>query len=170
MHLCFECGGVLKLISKPGRMTWDGDLLYEIPPELKISACIECGQPHEDDFLKARLQKIIEAQKKVKPSTRLLCLRWVDTSLDRMLKRPAMYGDCSSVAIQACLLLQFREMLLSKGEEDHGRKILDTMHRFLQKRWPEMGCLWVPSDVDLNTEFAPALKEFCDVWINTTVC
>ena len=169
MHICFECGGRLKLVAKPGRMAWDGDDLYEIPSELKISACLDCGQPHEDEFLKKKLQRSIDAQKKIKPNTRLIYLRWIDTFLDKMFCRPSMYGDANVIYSQTLLCLAFRELILSRGEKDGGNRIADVMHDFLQKRWPTMGASCVPTDVSLDDELAPALKEFCDVWINAIV-
>lgn len=167
MHICFECGGKLKVIAKSGRMAWDGTDLYEIPVELKISTCLECGLHFEDSFVKVKIANSIRGQKKVKPSPRLLQLRWIDNFLDEMLKRPAMYGDSSSVYCQTLLLLELRELFLSKGEDAKSSRIQDALHKFLQERWPSLGCAAFPKNASLEDEFAPVLKEFCNVWINT---
>lgn len=168
MDTCFECGGKLKLIAKPGRLAWDGDDLYEIPVELKISTCLDCGQPFEDGFVKAKIANAIRGQKKSKPGSRLLQLRWIDNFIDSMLKRPQMFGDHSSIYCQTILLLEFREILLTKGQHSYSREIQDALHKFLRKRWPKLGSAAFPSEASLEDEFAPALKEFCDVWINTS--
>lgn len=167
MNICFECGGKLKSIAKLGRTTWDGSDFYEIPLELKISTCLECGQHFEDSFVKAKIANAVRGQKKVKPNPRLLHLRWIDTFIDEMLKRPGMYGDTSAVYCQTLLLLEFRELFLSKGEDAKSEKIQDSLHKFLQQRWPSLGSFAFPKNVSLQDEFAPVLKEFCSVWINT---
>ena len=170
MDTCFECGGKLKLIAKHGRMVWDEDKLYEIPPELKISACVECGQPHVDKFVTGRLQKIIEAQRNVKPSQRLLYLRWIDNRLEEIFRRTLMWAvTIEALYSQVLTLLEFRELILTKGESKQDRKLIETMHSFMHKRWKIHALAFPKSeDVDLETEFAPAMKEFCDIWINAT--
>lgn len=168
MHICLECGGKLKVIAKTGRLTWDGNDLYEIPPEIKITTCINCGQPLEDAFLRAKLKKSIEAQKRVAPGMKLMMLRWVDERLDAMFQRTRMWAhDGSSLITQVLLLLEFRELVLSKGAADRSADLVDHMQKFLGKRFPEKGNLFCPPNIDLDTELAPALKEFCDVWIMT---
>lgn len=167
MNICFECGGELKLISKSGRLAWDDDELYEIPVELKISTCLECGQSFEDAFVKNKILNAVRGQKKSKPGPRLLQLRWIDKCIDAMLKFPKMHGNKTSVYCQVILLLEFREMLLSKGLDAKSKKIQNALHKFLLKRWPEMGSAVYPKDISLEDELAPVLKEFCDVWINT---
>ena len=171
MNTCFECGGKLKVVAKPGRMAWDDDdELYEIPQELKISVCLECGQPFEDDFVKVKIQRAIEAQKKQAPSQRLKTLRWIDKQLNSMFKRTGMYASSNEAFwVQVLLLLEFREVILAKGDSAKPREIMDRLHTFQRKRWPEIGCCAFPSEeqADLESEFAPALREFCDVWINS---
>lgn len=170
MHICLECGGKLKLVAKPGRMVWDGEDLFEIPAELKISACVECGQPFEDAFIRGKINNAVKAQKRMKhPPPRLLYLRWIDNFLDNMFKRPSMYGDVDSVYGQTILCLSLRELILAKGSPPPHRKIADALHLFMQKRWPQLGSNCTPEGISLNDEFAPALKEFCDVWIHATV-
>lgn len=167
MDTCFECGGKLKVVSKPGRMAWDEDELFEIPVELKISTCIECGESFEDGFVKAKIANAIRGQKKSKPGPRLLQLRWIDKQIDSMLSRPKAYGNKASVYCQTIRLLEFRELLLSKGTEAKSKEISKALHTFLQKRWPKLGAAAYPKDASLEEELAPALREFCDVWINT---
>lgn len=166
MDTCFECGGKLKIVSKPGRMTWDENDLYEIPTELKISTCIECGQPFEDTFVKTKIANAIRAQKKIKPNPKLLQLRWIDSFLDNMFKCPKMYGNKTAIYCQTILLLEFRELLLSKGLVARSREIQNRLHIFFQKKWPQLGTAAFPKNISLEDELIPALKEFCDVWIN----
>lgn len=167
MNICFECGGKLKLISKAGRMAWDGDDLYEIPIELKISTCLDCGQPFEDAFIKHKIVNAIKAQKKIKPSSRLLQLRWIDNFIDTMLKKPKIFGNKAAIYCQVVLLLEFRELLLSKGADDKSKEIQSSLHQFMLKRWPSLGSSLYPKEISLEDELAPVLKEFCDIWINT---
>src|SRR4051812_655263 len=117
MDTCFECGGKLKLIAKAGRLAWYENELFEVPAEFKISVCIECGEPHKDEFVKAKMEVICEAQKKTKPSQRLLMLRWVDNYLMCLLKRPGMYAlDCDSLFALVQILLETRSVVINKGE------------------------------------------------------
>lgn len=167
MDICFECGGKLQLISKAGRMAWDGDELYEIPVELKISTCLDCGQSFEDSFVKQKIVNAVSAQKRLKPNPRLLQLRWIDNFIDTMLKQPKVFGNKAAIYCQVILLLKFRELLLSKGVSDKSKEIQKSLRKFLQKQWPNLGSATYPKDVSLEDELAPVLKEFCDIWINT---
>lgn len=167
MHICFECGGKLEIISKSGRMAWADDELYEIPVELKISTCLECGQPCEDLFVKNKIANTIRGQKKNKPGPRLLQLRWVDKCIDTVLKNPKNYGNKSAVCCQIVLLLQFREVLLSKGEQANTKNIYIALRKCLQKHWSQPNTTILLKGISLEKELVPVLREFCDVWINT---
>jgi len=94
-------------------------------------------------------------------------LRWIHNCIASMMKRPKIYGDKSSVYCQTVQLLQFREIILSKGLSDKSREIQKALHTFLLKQWPDLGSAAYPNDVSLEDELAPILKIFCDVWINT---
>jgi hypothetical protein len=166
MDTCFECGGTLKIVAKPGRLTSDENLLYEIPSELKISTCTNCGEAFEDSFIKVKIANSVESQKKSNPSAKLLYLRWIHTFIDNMLTRPGMYGTDIAVYCQLLLLLEMRELILSKGTNDKSDEIRDAIHLSLQKTWPKLGSLVLPLNVPLE-DLANKLKEFCNVWINT---
>lgn len=165
MDTCFECGGKLRVAAKPGRMVWDDDELYEIPTEIKISACLKCGQPHEDSFMKAKLSNSIEAQKKVKPSPKLLHLRWVHKFLDNMFDHPRMFGNRCAVLCQMLTLLECREMILTRGESAKHDELHRAWIKFAHQRW-NCGNLAYPTKISME-ELVPALREFCDIWTNT---
>lgn len=166
MDTCFDCGGKLKIVAKPGRMVWDNDELYEVPTEVKISACLDCGQPLKDAFMKNKLQNSIAAQKKTKPNVRLLHLRWIDKLLFEMFKRPRMFGNKCAVLCQTLLLLESREMIISRGEQSKHKEIHEAWIKFKSKKW-DPSALAYPKGISLENDLAPALREFCDIWINT---
>lgn len=167
MAVCIDCGGRVKLITKAGRMAWHDNELYEIPQEIKIPTCLECGQPSEDVFVKAKIDRALEGQKKQKPSVRLLQLRYLDKYLTQIFKTPGMFGDHKTVYALIIATLEFREIVISKGQVNHHRGMTDKLHTFLLKRWPDLGCCAYPGESDLDTEFVPDMREFTDLWINT---
>ncbi len=168
MDTCFECGGKVKLIAKIGRTIFDDNLFYEIPPELKIPTCVECGYLLEDEFTQSKINNAIRSQKEVKPNSRLLQLRWIDDFIKLIFQQPKSFGNRAAVYCQVILLLKFRELLLSKGADDKRKEIIRALKEFIRKKWPKMDTgLVYPKDVLLEDELAPALRVFCNIWINT---
>lgn len=172
MHICVDCGGMRKMIAKPGRMTWEGEELYEIPQEVKIATCVECGTPFEDAYFKGRVSRAILAQKNANPGFRVNMLRYIDKTIRNAILRPGMYVGTSSAALETMILtlLGCRETVLNKGVEPGGNKLVEAYMKFLTKRFPGCGARGdMLHDLDLEAEAAPMLSEFCDVWINATV-
>lgn len=173
MHLCFACGGSLKLIAKPGRMTEDdAEELFEIPAELKIPTCLECGATHEDEFIAARIQRAIDSQKKQDPGLRIKMLRYLDDCTRTVLKFPRMWGDLPAVEAIILTNLETRQALLEKGEPSNPRKVIDAYIAFGRKRFPKHDKCTNPfhdNDLDLHEEYAPMMREFCDIVVNGLV-
>jgi hypothetical protein len=171
MHICFACGGKLKVIAKPGRMYEDetGEL-YEIPAELKIPTCLDCGTPHEDTFITGRIERSVASQKKIDPGLRIKMLRYIDKHLRDVFKRPAMWGGAEAVESLTYQGLLIRQVLLDKGELKDTRKIHNALTSFCRKRFPKhnnAGNPLLDPKLDLDTEVAPMLSEFCDIVVNT---
>lgn len=166
--LCLDCGGNIKYIAKPGRMIWDQEELYEVPPELKIPTCLECGSIQEDIFVKAKMAKTIQSQRTNKPGARLYLLRHVDKSIRNVLNRPAAYGDASSVLATIKTYLEMREAILVKGElaPSAANKLSRDFINFLKKRFPKMNSLAYLNSLDLD-DVSISCADFCDIWINT---
>lgn len=165
MNICFECGGKLKLIAKPGRVTYDEDgngELWEIPQELKITTCLDCGSLQEDNFVAAKILRSIEGQKKSLIGYKLKTLRWIYSSASDLFDRP---GNRSSLYSQTILLLDFREVLLSRGESQK-EKIRAELHKFMCKKYPKLGKSAYPFDISL-IDLARGLENFFEVWANT---
>jgi len=152
MNTCFDCGGKLKLIAKPGRLAFDDideNEYYEIPAELKISTCLDCGEPNIDNFVKMKIDHSIESQKKVKPSTKLLQLRYINNKLEDLLYR---YKE-DYLQYLIVNLLEFREIIISKGTCSSSKEINNALKAFMKSH--------------NNNDINDTLGAFCDVWINT---
>lgn len=173
MNICFACGSKLKLIAKPGRLIWDdqddNDLLWEIPQEIKIPVCIDCGFILEEPFWKKKVTRSIESQKKVKPSTRLAQLRWIDQTLEGLLENPETYAlTLDGLFARIILSLQFREIAMSKGLSDQSQRVISSCEKFILHRHPQYSDIkaLLSSKMPLD-EFADIMEMFCDVWIWT---
>lgn len=165
MNICLECGGRLRLVAKPGRLVWNDDELFEIPSELKISTCLQCGQSLEDLFVSAKLKKSIAGQIKTNPGQKLLLLRWIDKTLYRSIETAV---DARTLYTQVILFLKFREIVLSRAEDDRSKQIDDLAIEIMKRYWPDQEDqnLLIESIQDISL-FSNVMKEFCDIWIFT---
>lgn len=172
MDTCFQCGGKLKAIAKAGRMAYgpdeEDDELYEIPSELKISTCLDCGWLFEEEVW-LKIQRAVEAQKKCAPGYRVDMLRFVDKRIRDILDRPAFYGNQPAVELVVLQLLIVREAVVRKGKTANAPLLTKQYRRFLKKHLPKTPEKLLSTEfhkLDLNEEFAPLLSDFCDVWVN----
>lgn len=153
------------MIMKPGRLSWQDDELFEIPNELKLPTCIQCGQVYEDPFLVARLQKALQSQKKMTPGPKLLSLRWIHRRIDSIFDRPEMWAsDGQSLFEQIVTYLEFRELILYRGVIEDERCVLNFAVNFMQKKFKTGNPNF--NSIEL-TKLVPIFRELCDVWINS---
>lgn len=73
-------------------------------------------------------------------SLRTAVERWVDTTLDSMLKRPRMYGSTESVELQALLLLDLRAFIAHpEAEEKTPGRVFEAWLAAFGRRYPQVG-------------------------------
>lgn len=170
MDTCFQCGGKLKIVAKPGRMAYgiedENDELYEIPAELRISTCTVCGWMFEDEYW-MKIQRACDAQRKCAPGMRVEMLRHIDKFIRSVIERPGMFGTVEAVEATILTLLNVRTAVLDKGKTKDQSILMQEYRKFLSARIPNMGNTHEKFyALDLNEEVAPMLSEFCDVWVN----
>ena len=135
MTNCFQCGGALKLIAKPGRTVYD---LYtanswEIPRDLSITTCLECGFRY-DWLISNKLVNVINSQKSGNHSPKLMSLRQIDSFihsqlltpmdplrlegiiLSSLLFRENIYRDISFIEIESSFMKWLEAVSISRDE------------------------------------------------------
>lgn len=124
MNICFDCGGGVKMLAKPGRMYYPSTssdreerVSCEIPPELKIPTCVECGTVNEDVFLKAKLDKIYLATVK-NGGLKYAMINYIDNSIHMMFKRPKTFGSAAEILLQLFVYLDLRYFAIHKEKMD----------------------------------------------------
>lgn len=121
MDVCFDCGGKIKLIAKPGRMHYLEDGKQgEIPQELKLPTCIDCGSINENDvFVKTKLEKITRNSQS--NNLRQSMLSFIDETIRDMLSpRYAMFGDQCEITLQLLTLLDMRQFIIYRETKRNG--------------------------------------------------
>lgn len=58
---CVICGGEVTLVAEPGRIAMHNGVRLEIPADVAIPTCINCGERFYDQETAARVDKALES-------------------------------------------------------------------------------------------------------------
>jgi hypothetical protein len=169
MNTCFECGGKLKMIAKAGRLAESDNDLFEIPAELRLPTCISCGSTFEDEFTAKRIDNAISSQKSTNPGAKLRTLRWIDSQIRKILTSPRQYGGNVGVTTQILLMLQMRNVTISKGVDAQEKLLLDKFSKLLQEQHPDLDHTKQKAallQLNMEEDLTPLLRVFADLWIH----
>lgn len=115
-------------------------------------------EQREQDWTKL-IAKLYLGWQETSTSTKLLV--HVDTMLDQIMQRPALWGALGSVELQVLRLLEVR-LIATCGASPGDTRVMDRYHAFLQREFPDNPGRGLSACVDNDLDaFTIKLRDFC---------